>query len=140
MGFIFAMSTDLGSAAHTAWFLVPLLKWLNPAISNEAIALIHTLVRKAAHLTEYAILALLVLRAAARSRGTVHDNFYRAASVALLVSATYAALDEFHQSFVPGRTASAYDVLIDTSGATAALVAAMIARKLRHPPTVAVNV
>ena len=56
-------------------------------------------------------------------------------ALALLVAAVYAATDEFHQSFVPGRTASVYDVLIDTSGACAAAYSSMVlpwARGLPH--------
>ena len=47
------------SAEHTSRFLVPFLLWLKPGISVETVALIQFCVRKAAHLTEYAILALL---------------------------------------------------------------------------------
>ena len=38
-------------------------------------------------------------------------------SLALILSCLYAASDEFHQVFVPGRTASARDILIDTLAA-----------------------
>ena len=57
---IFLASGDLMSAEHTSRFLVPFLRWLNPDISVETLAEIHFCVRKAAHVTEYAILALLV--------------------------------------------------------------------------------
>ena len=36
--------------------------------------------------------------------------------LSLLVGILYASLDEFHQSFIPGRTAAVTDVLIDTAG------------------------
>ncbi len=41
---------------------------------------------------------------------------------ALLLVAVFALVDEYHQSFVPSRTASVYDSLIDTSGGLAALI------------------
>lgn len=132
MGFIFMMSTDLGSGEHTSRIIGPLLHWVAPDISPEAVNLVHHLVRKGAHLTEYAILALLVLRAASislRARETGH--YCRAAGVALLIAAAYAATDEFHQSFVASRGASVYDVMIDASGAFAALAVASLWRKLR---------
>jgi VanZ family protein len=45
----------------------------------------------------------------------------------VLIVAGYAALDEFHQSFVPGRQAAVGDVLIDASGGIAAqLVASLV--------------
>lgn len=67
--------------------------------------------RKAAHLTEYAVLGWLLLRALAPN-GTTN----RQRGLAVLLSVLYAASDEVHQSFVPGRTAAALDVLIDAVG------------------------
>src|SRR5205823_14527715 len=61
---IFLGSTDLMSAEHTSRFIVPFLRWLNPDISLETLASIHSIIRKCAHLGEYAVLALLLLRAA----------------------------------------------------------------------------
>lgn len=133
MGFIFVMSTELGSSAHTSRIIEPLLRWLNPQISAETIDLVHTLGRKGGHLTEYAVLALLTLRATNTSmRAGRTGGWHKAAAIALLVAAAYAATDEFHQSFVPERTASVYDVLIDTTGAVVALTAASVWRKLRR--------
>ena len=117
MGVIFIMSTDLGSSVHTSRIIEPLLRWLNPQISPEAIGRVHFLVRKTGHFTEYAVLALLVLRAFRKSTPEFWSTrVWRAAVCALLVTAAYAATDEFHQVFVPGRTASPGDVLIDSSG------------------------
>jgi len=135
MAIIFLISTDLGSAAHTSQILVPLLRWVNPDISPTAIDLIHTIIRKGGHLTEYAILALLSLRAVTRSgahRQTPSREWsFRAAGIALLVAGLYAATDEFHQSFIPSRTASIYDVMIDTSGAFVALSVVFLWKKAR---------
>src|SRR2546426_8139720 len=55
MGVIMLLSTDTGSAAHTGELLLPLLHWLLPWASPGDLAAIHGLVRKGAHLTEYAI-------------------------------------------------------------------------------------
>ncbi len=134
MAVIFMMSTDLGSSGHTSRFTEPLLRWLNPDISPAAIAFVQTLIRKGGHLTEYAILALLALRAAGRSLRTEQtQRFGKAAGIALLIAVTYAATDEFHQSFVPSRGASVYDVLIDATGALLALAGAALWRKWRRP-------
>src|SRR5476651_839744 len=59
MGFIFVMSTELGSFAHTSRIIEPLLRWLYPGISAKTVDLVHLLIRKGGHLTEYAVLALL---------------------------------------------------------------------------------
>lgn len=75
-------------------------------------------VRKAAHMSEYGVLALLVFHAL-----TVYDRKKRRGCVALGVAAVYAATDEFHQLFVPGRAGRMTDVLIDSAGAFLALLA-----------------
>jgi len=73
--------------------------------------------RKIGHMVEYAVLALL-LRRALRAHGLAQQrDGLLAASLALL----YAMLDEYHQSFVPGREGSPRDVLIDAFGIGLAL-------------------
>jgi VanZ family protein len=118
MGFIFVMSSDVGSAAHTSLILEPLILWIKPTASPEDIERVHLLVRKSAHLSEYAVLALLILRAHRLSLRPAASRWsWPRAGVALLMAAAYAATDEWHQSFVPSRTADLNDVLIDSSGA-----------------------
>ena len=112
MIFIFVGSTDLLSAAHTSRFIGPFLRWFSPDVSDATIASVQIVVRKAAHLTEYAILAALLYRA-------MRQRFFWAAWV---IAAVYAALDEFHQSFVASRTASSWDVAIDCIGAIIGLL------------------
>src|ERR1051325_8062067 len=63
MALIFVGSTDVMSAEQTSRIIAPLLRWLKPNISVEAIAQVQFFVRKGAHLSEYAILALLLWRA-----------------------------------------------------------------------------
>jgi VanZ family protein len=114
---IFAGSSDVLSAEHTSRFLVPFLRWLNPDISFATLAAIQVVMRKMGHLTEYAILAALLWRALRDSA----LKLWEPAALALLIAGSYAALDEFHQSFVPSRTAALGDVLIDCCGALAAV-------------------
>ncbi len=115
MVFIFAGSSDVLSAEHTSRFLFPFLHWLKPNISLVTILKIHFFMRKLGHVTEYAILAMLLYRALVNSfwRGRP----WRCAIVVIVLCGAYAASDEFHQSFVPSRTASARDVAIDLCGA-----------------------
>ena len=70
-----------------------------------------TVLRKGAHVTEYAILALVLLRAVGRE------------APALALGDLYAASDELHQSFVRGRHASPVDVAIDSVGLLLGLLA-----------------
>lgn len=113
---IFVMSGDLMSAEHTSRFFVPFLRWIAPGISGETIASLQFLVRKTAHLTEYAILALLLCRALFRGTNVFWTSSTLLAS-AWLACALVAAGDEFHQSFVLSRTGSPWDVMIDCFGA-----------------------
>lgn len=76
--------------------------------------------RKAAHAAEYAVLGFLLLRALGRE------------TAALVVGIAYAASDELHQHFVPGRQASVLDVLVDSVGVAAGVYAV---RRLRRAST-----
>lgn len=129
MIFIFIGSTDLLSAEQTSRFIGPFLRWFAPDVSDATIASVQLIVRKCGHLTEYAILAALLCRAL-RASGAP------AISLSFIVAATYAALDEFHQSFVVTRTASPWDVAIDCAGAIAGLVFYGLVRRRRidHAP------
>jgi VanZ family protein len=70
-----------------------------------------TILRKGAHLTEYAILGVLLVRALERE------------VPAFVLGVLYAASDEFHQSFVRGRHAAPLDVAIDSVGLALGLLA-----------------
>jgi VanZ family protein len=109
-------STDLMSAEHTPRFLVPFLRWLKQDIAPETIAQIQFLMRKTAHLSEYVILAVLLWRAL-RDGTNVGAKLPTLFVTAWFACAIFAIGDEFHQSFVPSRTASTFDVLIDICGA-----------------------
>ena len=104
---IFAMSTSTFSALNTSRFIEPILGWLFPLASKETITVLHALVRKSAHFTEYGVLFWLLLR------GPMAGRPYMALTVCIL----YAFLDEGHQMLVPGRTPSLYDVALDSTGA-----------------------
>jgi VanZ family protein len=116
MALIFIGSTDILSAEHTSRFLVPFLRWLDPHISWVALNAIQIAIRKLGHLTEYAILAGLLWRAL-RSGTGASMKMPILFGIVLIACAGFAASDEFHQSFVPSRTSSAQDVMIDICGA-----------------------
>ena len=122
MTVVLAMSSAAFSADATGSLLHPLLTWLMPWLTPDHVGLIHAMTRKAAHVSEYAILAALWLRAFARSA-------MRPASAAWLavgLSVACAVLDETHQAFVPERTGSAGDVLVDTLGALTVVIPARL--------------
>jgi VanZ family protein len=111
------LSSDSFSGDHTATLLQPVFALLLPGAGPETIAAAHAVLRKLAHVTEYAVLALLVFRALAQPERSVLAT----ALGALVLCAVYASLDEFHQSFVPSRGASPVDVVLDTFGAALGL-------------------
>jgi VanZ family protein len=115
---IFVASTELGSAKHTSRLLLPVLRWLIPNVDLATLASAEFIIRKAAHITEYAILGALLLRAFSTNAS---GRRWRYAALAIGVAAAFAALDEFHQSFVSTRTGSPSDVLIDICGAVLGL-------------------
>ena len=117
MGLILVLSTDAGSAERTGGLLIPLLYWALPWITPSQVDAFHLLVRKAAHFTEYAVLAALWFRALARNPSRAPGT---AAWLALAIGITWAILDEVHQSFVVSRGASVADVVLDTAGAATA--------------------
>jgi VanZ family protein len=120
LALIFIGSTDLMSAEHTSRFIGPLLHWLYPTISPFTILRVQFFVRKLAHVSEYAVLAVLLYRAVVHT--TLKGRRALSAALVLVLCAAYAASDEFHQSFVPSRTASVRDVMIDICGAILALI------------------
>jgi len=94
------------------------MHWLFPELSKESIDTVVFVVRKASHVTEYAILALLLWRARRKPiRNDTRPWSGADARFAVVIVALYASTDEFHQAFVPSRQASVWDVLLDTSGA-----------------------
>jgi VanZ family protein len=118
MAVIFSASGDAKSYQHSSRIIAPIVRWLFPDISPEALDLVVLLVRKCAHLTEYAVLALLFWRAMRRPVKRDPRPWSEAlAGRAILFVALYAASDEFHQLFVATRDASLRDVAIDTFGA-----------------------
>ncbi|MEK7310189.1 MAG: VanZ family protein [Planctomycetota bacterium] len=89
---------------------------------------------KAAHLIEYAILAMLLYRACmhsnllrSRSGVPITSGRNRAVAISILVAILYGLSDEVHQFYVPGRLASGWDFMFDALGAVAGVV---IIRKL----------
>jgi VanZ family protein len=115
---IFIISSDLGSADHTRPVLASIVKrflpWLAHRMSPQIIDVTDFVIRKIAHVTEYAILSLLV----SRSLAITKDTRAKPRVLATMIASIYALSDEFHQSFVPSRGATYTDVMWDTLGAS----------------------
>ena len=104
MGVIFGLSTNAGAPRNTSRIIGPLLRWIYPAISDPAVTSVLLVTRKSAHVTEYAVLAVLLWRARRRPvPGDRQPWRWKEAMFALGVAVLFAASDEWHQSFVPSR-------------------------------------
>ena len=117
---IFIGSSDLLSGSHTGKFLLGPLHWLFPHASEATLAVIHLAIRKAGHLTEYAILAGLTARALRTSSVELLRRRWFWAALSVVV--VYSLSDEFHQSFVPTRGAALHDSVIDSVGGLVGLL------------------
>lgn len=111
---IFFLSSGSGSMAATSKIIRPVLEFLFPTASEDSLQLMHFYIRKAAHFTEYAILALWAIRAFRRSSADVLGRYFYFFAAAVVVSV--AILDEFNQSFNPARTSSSWDTALDIGG------------------------
>ena len=113
MVFMSGLSTDHFSSAHTAPFTTALLLKFLPSLTRLGIETIDLVVRKAAHITEYFIFALLLMNVLNNRSGLSRR---RQLTWGIILGVIYAVGDELHQSFVPSRSPSVGDVLIDTIG------------------------
>lgn len=132
---IFGFSAQDGESSGSLSFeislyLVKLFSPRLPAAMSEELLLeraetIHFFVRKAAHMTEYFLLALsLQLPLSA----WLSEKLSRKTRIlaGFLCTVLFAALDEFHQTFVPGRSGNFTDVCIDSTGALIASLCLLI--------------
>ncbi|HXG24630.1 MAG TPA: VanZ family protein [Chthonomonadales bacterium] len=133
MGILFSMSTDVGSMQSTSGFIAVFVKFIAPDLAASLTPVqwehVERVIRKAAHLFEYAVLMLLAVRAIQYGRPHLRT---RSVLIAFVITALFAVTDEIHQSFVPSRTALPTDVLIDITGATIATVLLLIWVGIRH--------
>lgn len=125
-GIISLLSSEAFSGDHTGGLLLPLLQLVLPGASADTLLALHAITRKLAHVVEYAILAVLAVRALDHSgRSTA-----RVAVASLVLCVAWAVLDETRQTFVPNRVGSPVDVAIDAAGAVLGVAARLGARAL----------
>jgi VanZ family protein len=114
---------------------LPVLLWMGvifyvssqPDLPHHPQGLVDVVIKKSAHMAEYALLAGLVWWAWPKEG---HRWLDRALFGAFVLSVLYGVSDELHQSFVPGRTARWADVGFDTVGVAMALaVVSMVVRR-----------
>jgi VanZ family protein len=120
IGVIFFASTTQGAMQKTSYFIRPILEFLFPNAPEETLIVYHGYIRKIAHLTEYAILAFLAVRAfRSSSIKFLQKYWFLFASVLVFF---VASIDEYNQSLNSLRTGSVYDIMLDVSGGTLMII------------------
>jgi VanZ family protein len=127
MAVMFGLSTDVFAAEHTGKVLRYVVSAVAPSVTYEQYTLLHHLMRKAAHLTEYALLACLLLRAFRADTAIAWR--WRWAILSWLLTAGYACLDESHQALTQSRTSAASDSALDMCGGFIALTLLWLIRR-----------
>ena len=122
-------SNDYLSSENTSHIIVPLLQWLLPHAGPSTIDTLHITLRKFAHFFNYAFLSLLLYRAfrkgirkAWRPEWIVYTG---------MIAVIYGSVDEYFQTFVPSRTGSVYDWIIDCSGVIVALATVSVKKSFK---------
>ena len=125
-------STALGSASNTSRFLYPLLHFLF-GMGWERFEPFHFFLRKVGHVFGYGLLSILFFRAWRETLPALGDpNWtWRWANISVLGTALVASLDEWHQSFIPTRTGTVHDVILDTCAAIGAQILVLLWMKWR---------
>jgi VanZ family protein len=123
LGVITIESTSALSSENTSRLFYPLLHFLF-GLDRVRFALWHFFLRKSGHVLGFGILSALLFRA---WRATIlvpgHPRWSVVwARIALFMTAMVASLDEWHQTFLPSRTGTIHDVLLDSVAALAAQV------------------
>ena len=116
-------STNLGSADHTSRILYPIFHFLfgtDPA----RFAVWHAVIRKTGHFVGYFTLSVLLFRSWRASFPRLSTRWcLQWSTLAFLCTALVAILDEWHQTFLPSRTGTVRDVVLDSSAGLVAQIA-----------------
>lgn len=108
-------STAMMGSDHTSGPLRAVYQAIFGHVSDARWEVIHHYIRKSGHFFGYGFIGLAWLRAWWMS--LPHSKFLQDAALGLLGTAVIASCDEWHQSFLPNRTSSPWDVLLDCTGA-----------------------
>jgi VanZ family protein len=116
-------STATMSSENTSRWLLPLWIHLFGPISAHHWELVNHWIRKTGHFFGYGLVSAAFFyswRSSLKNRSCARSLSWRAARLAVLSTLLVSIADEFHQSFLPSRTSTPFDVLIDLVGAAAA--------------------
>ena len=134
-------STDTFSSDHTGSLLYKLIALVYPRVNLYDILKLNFILRKTGHCVGYGILSLLLLRGLRRTLAQIRAawgrsavgsvTFSRTAILAWLGTVFVASMDEWHQSYIPSRTGTWHDVVLDSTAGLVFLIGAYFWLKLR---------
>ncbi len=125
---IYSLSTETFGVSLTGWLLSEILDILNLEVSAGTFRVMHHVMRKAAHVTEYGIYALLLY--GSMGGGRDFRWRWRRAALCAAIAGAFSLTDELHQAFVPGRTGSLVDSALDAGGALLAMAGVYVAHRV----------
>ena len=114
IGLIAFESTDFFSAQNTSSVLYRLTTRLFGEINLYDFLIFHHYLRKTGHVVGYGMLSLLLLRGWRATFGQGQALLWRTALLSWLGTAFVASMDEWHQSFIPSRTGTWRDAVLDS--------------------------
>jgi VanZ family protein len=136
---IMVESTPTFGADHTGGWLRSFLEPVFGPMGDQSWAELNHILRKTGHFLGYGTVCLAFLRSwllIIAGKVDISRTAWRVRSslLAILSTAGIASGDEFHQTFLPNRTGNAFDVLLDSTGATCAvlIIALLFWRKSKH--------
>jgi len=135
IGLITFESTDYLSARNTASALYNVLTLLFGEIDIDSFLYWHHYARKTGHVLGYGILALLLFRGWHLTLAWASSWHQKSAIFAWLGTVFVASLDEWHQSFIPSRTGTPWDVLLDSCAGLLFLLLAYFWLRRSQPQT-----
>ncbi len=118
LGVIFAFSHQANSGEITKNIIADTIEIKVEQKTESTLDIINYVIRKSAHISEYIILTIVIFSLASEYT----KNNKKIIIYGLIGCLIFASLDEFHQYFIPGRSALVTDVLIDFIGAIVALI------------------
>ncbi len=128
-------SSQWGGANETSGPLRTIYQALFGHVSDARWEIVHHYIRKSGHFIGYGLIGLAWLRAWWMS--LPHSEFLQDALLALLGTAVIASADEYHQSFLPNRTSSPWDVLLDCTGALVLQLLVYVVMRVVRPKRLA---
>jgi VanZ family protein len=132
---ILVESTEMMGADHTSGPLRAIYQAIFGHVSNRRWDDIHHYIRKTGHFIGYGLIGLAWLRAWWFT--LPHSRFFTDMALAMLGTAAIASSDEWHQSVLPNRSSSIWDVLLDCCGALTLQLIVYIYMRLAKPKKLA---